>query len=110
MTGLIDAIRQADLVITGEGCLDAQTAMGKVPAGIASAAKQFGKPVIAFSGIVKSGAEACNACGIDAYFPILRQICTAEEAMRPENAAAALTDTAEQVGRLIRLWTQNQQF
>ena len=104
MTGLADAIRDADLIVTGEGCLDAQTAMGKAPAGIAAAAKQYGKPVIAFSGIVKDGASACNACGIDAFFPILRSICTAEEAMEPANAAAALTDTAEQAGRLIGLY------
>lgn len=107
MTGLGEAIRQADLVVTGEGCLDAQTAMGKAPAGIAAAAKRYGKPVIAFSGIVREGADACNACGIDAFFPVLRSICTAEEALRPENAAAALTDTAEQAGRLIRLWAKN---
>ncbi|MBP0966306.1 MAG: glycerate kinase [Oscillospiraceae bacterium] len=106
MTGLAAAIRQADLVVTGEGCLDAQTAMGKAPAGIAAAAKQYGKPVIAFSGIVREGANACNSCGIDAFFPILRSICTAEEAMRPENAAAALTDTVEQTGRLIRFWAK----
>ena len=103
MTGLEQAIAHADLIVTGEGCLDAQTAMGKAPAGIAAAAKRYGKPVIAFSGIVKQGAEACNICGIDAYFPILRQIRTAEEAMQRDNAAAALTDTAEQVCRLMRM-------
>ncbi|MBR3448817.1 MAG: glycerate kinase [Oscillospiraceae bacterium] len=104
MTGLAKAIRNADLIVTGEGCLDAQTAMGKAPAGIAAAAKQYGKPVIAFSGIVKDGASACNTCGIDAFFPILRSICTAEQAMEPAYAAAALTDTAEQAGRLIGLY------
>lgn len=101
MTGLEQAIRKADLIVTGEGCLDAQTAMGKAPAGIAAAAKLYGKPVIAFSGIVRDGAKSCNRCGIDAFFPILRSICTAEEAMESACAAAALTDTAEQVGRLL---------
>ncbi len=103
-TGLEDAIRTADLVITGEGCLDAQTAMGKAPVGIAKIAKKYGKPVIAFSGAVKDGAAQCNAAGIDAFFPILRSVGTLEEAMDTERAAKNLADTAEQVGRLIRVF------
>ncbi len=101
-TGLENAIRSADLVITGEGCLDAQTAMGKVPVGIARIGKRYRKPVIAFSGAVRNGASACNAAGIDAFFPILRSVGTLEDAMDAENAAKNLTDTAEQVFRLIR--------
>ena len=49
---LKDDIRDADLVITGEGRLDAQTVMGKAPIGVAHLAKEYGKPVIAFSGAV----------------------------------------------------------
>ncbi len=101
-TGLEDAIQSADFFITGEGCLDAQTAMGKAPAGIARIAKKYGKPVIAFSGAVRDGAELCNAAGIDAFFPILRSVGTLEDAMDTERAAKNLADTAEQVGRLIR--------
>lgn len=100
-TGLADAIQAADLVITGEGCLDAQTVMGKAPVGIAKIAKQYGKPVIAFSGAVGDGAKQCNAAGIDAFFPILRSVGTLEAAMDAENAAKNLADTAEQVFRLI---------
>ncbi len=101
-TGLEEAIRSADLVITGEGCLDALTAMGKAPAGIAKIAKKYGKPVIAFSGAVRDGASACNAAGIDAFFPILQSVETLEDAMDKERAARNLSDTAEQVFRLIR--------
>ena len=101
-TRLEDAIQSADLVVTGEGCLDAQTAMGKAPAGIAIIAKKYSKPVIAFSGAVKDDARQCNAAGIDAYFPILRGVGTLEDAMDTENAAKNLEDTAEQVCRLIR--------
>ena len=100
-TGMEQAIAEADLVITGEGCLDAQTAMGKAPAGIARLAKAHGKPVIAFSGAVRDGAEACHAAGIDAYFPILRRVEPLEDALDPENARKNLTDTAEQVFRLL---------
>lgn len=103
-TGLEDEIRDADIVITGEGCLDAQTAMGKAPARIAGIAGKYGKPVIAFSGIVRSGAERCTDCGIGAYFPVIRSICTPDEAMDGANAYRNLADTAEQVFRTIKLF------
>ncbi|WP_270520666.1 glycerate kinase [Enterococcus asini] len=96
------ALLEADLVITGEGRLDEQTAMGKAPVGVAKLAKKHGKTVIAFAGSVTSGARECNKQGIDAYFPILRQITTLEEAMDHEQAAQNLADTTEQVMRLVR--------
>ncbi|WP_295070829.1 glycerate kinase [Ruminococcus sp.] len=103
-TKLEDIIKDADIVITGEGCLDSQTAMGKAPIGIAKIAKKYGKPVIAFCGSVREGAELCNASGIDAYFPVLRRICTLEQAMKKENSCKNLADTAEQVFRTIKLF------
>lgn len=96
-------IRDADLVITGEGKLDEQTAMGKAPMGIASLAKKYGKPVIAFSGCASHNARICNRYGIDAFFPILRSPCTLSEAMKKEISVQNLTDTAEQVYRLWQL-------
>ena len=101
-TKLEDYVRDADLVITGEGRLDGQTVMGKAPIGVAKTAKKYGKPVIGFSGCVTKDAVACNREGIDAFFPILRGVVTLDEAMKPENAGANLADTAEQVFRLIR--------
>ena len=62
-------MRDADLVITGEGQLDGQTVMGKAPIGVAKLSKEYGKPVLAFSGCVTKDASACNAAGIDAVFP-----------------------------------------
>ena len=100
-TGLAAAIGDADLVITGEGRLDSQTVMGKTPIGVAKLAKKYNKKVIAFSGCVAPGAECCNDHGIDAYFPILRNITTLEETMKPEKAYQNLTDTAYQVFRLL---------
>lgn len=96
-------IAKADLVITGEGRLDEQTAMGKAPIGVARLAKKYGKPVIGFGGSVTDGARACNQNGIDAYFPILRSIVTLEEAMDTKRAYRNLADTAEQVFRLFAL-------
>jgi len=105
-TKLEAAIKDADIVVTGEGCLDSQTAMGKAPVGIAGIAKKYGKPVIAFSGAIKSGAELCNQNGIDAYFPVLRAVSTLEQAMDRTNAYRNLADTAEQVFRTIKLFSK----
>lgn len=102
-TRLEDYVKDADLVITGEGRLDGQTIMGKAPSGVAQIAKQYGKPVIAFAGAVTPDAVACNAHGIDAFFPILRRISTLQEAMEPENARQNMTDTVEQALRLFLL-------
>lgn len=100
-TRLEEYIRDADIVITGEGRLDAQTAMGKAPAGAAKLAKKYGKPVIAFAGSVTKDAAALHGCGIDAYFPTVRGACTLEEAMKPENAEHNLADSVEQVFRVM---------
>ena len=96
-------ISKADMVITGEGRLDGQTAMGKAPVGVAELAKKYNLPVIAFAGSVTKDAKECNQKGIDAFFPILREITTLEEAMEPERAKNNLIDTAEQVFRLLKL-------
>ena len=101
-TKLEDYIKDADLVITGEGRMDGQTAMGKAPVGVAKLAKKYGKKVIAFAGAVQRDARACNDAGIDAFFPILRGVVTLEEAMKNENAKLNLADTAEQVIRLMK--------
>ena len=100
---LEEDIKEADLVITGEGRLDEQTAMGKVPVGVASLAKKYQKPVIAFSGSVTPGARLCDEKGIDAYFPILRSIVTLDEAMERERAWNNMADTAEQAYRLFQI-------
>ena len=100
-TRLEEYIKNADIVITGEGCLDGQTAMGKAPIGVAKLAKKHKKIVLAFAGCVTKNAVECNAHGIDAFFPILRSVVTQDDAMNSENAKTNLSDTAEQVFRLI---------
>ena len=102
-TQLEKYIREADVVITGEGRLDEQTVMGKAPIGVAKLAKKYGKKVLAFSGCVTAGAVVCNEHGIDAYFPIVPGIVTLEEALDPENAYRNLCNTAYQVCRLLNL-------
>lgn len=99
--GMDQAMEGADLVFTGEGRLDHQTAMGKAPVGIAKLAKKHGAKVVALAGAIADGAEACNDNGIDAFFPILRQVVTLDEAMEPETARRNMAKTAEQVMRLV---------
>ena len=94
-------IKDADLVITGEGRLDSQTVMGKAPIGVAKLAKQYGKRVIAFSGCTTDDAEVCNDHGIDAFFPILRQVTTLEAVLDKDTAYKNLQKTAYQVFRLV---------
>lgn len=101
-TELEEDIKTADIVVTGEGRLDSQTAMGKAPIGVARLAKKYGKRVIAFSGCVTDDAEILNNHGIDAFFPILRGVTTLDEALNPQNAYKNLTATAYQVFKLIK--------
>lgn len=98
-TKLEDYIKSADLVITGEGRLDAQTAMGKAPIGVAKIAKKYDKPVIAFAGAVTRDARELNFKGIDAFFPIVRGVSTLEEAINKETARENMTDAVEQAMR-----------
>ncbi len=96
---LDQAVKNADLVITGEGCLDGQTAFGKAPTGVAACAKKYGVPVVALAGSVKPEAGICNQHGIDAFFSILPGVMTLEQAMQPETAKSNLSRTAEQLMR-----------
>ena len=102
-TRLEDYIKDADLVVTGEGRLDSQTVMGKAPAGVAELAQKHGKKVIAFSGCVTEDATVCNEHGIGAFFPILRTVVPLAEAMNAETASKNMTATAEQVFRLVKM-------
>ena len=99
--GLTNELKDADVVVTGEGCLDFQTAMGKVPVGVAKTAKNYNCKVIAFAGSVTEEAKNCNEKGIDAFFSILPGVCSLDEAMDTETAQKNMRNAAEQVFRLI---------
>ena len=100
-----ELFKSSDLIITGEGRLDGQSLMGKVPIGVANLAKKYHKPVVALAGSVTKEAGNSNTCGIDAFFPIVRECITLEKAMEKETAKDNLALTAEQV---IRLWKSAQ--
>ena len=101
-TGLEDEMKDADFVITGEGRLDSQTALGKAPIGVAHLAKKHDKKVLAFAGCLTPDAGVCNENGIDAFFPILRRVITVQEAMEKETARENMIRSVEQVFRLIK--------
>lgn len=92
----------SDIVVTGEGKIDGQSVMGKAPIGVANLAKKHNKTVIAFAGCVSEDAEICNSHGIDAFFPIVREITTLENAINKENAYNNLMATVYQVFGLIK--------
>lgn len=95
-TGLENKIRAADIVITGEGCLDNQSEMGKAPVGIAELAKKYNKPVIALAGSIKEYNPIFDAC-----FPIVRGVTSLEDAMA--DAVSNITQTTEQIFKLIKV-------
>jgi glycerate kinase len=100
-TGLAGHVRDADLVLTGEGAVDAQTLAGKTPAGVAAVAREAGVPVIAFAGRVDPSADALLDHGFTAVVPILRRLTGTAEALAagPENLEHAVATTV----RLLRL-------
>ena len=100
-TKLEEYIKNADVVVTGEGRLDYQTAMGKAPIGVAELSKKHNKKVIAFAGSVTDDATICNKKGIDAYFSIMQGVSTLDEALDKNNAEKNLFNTAYQVFRLL---------
>lgn len=91
----------ADLVITGEGRIDGQSAEGKVPVGVARRAKAYRKdlPVFALVGSIGPGARAVYDLGIDSIQSITPGILTLEQSM--EQAADLVADAAERLMRVI---------
>jgi glycerate kinase len=64
LLGFHARLRHADLVVTGEGSLDAQTLHGKGPAGVAAAAARAGVPTVAVAGQISLGPEALAGVGL----------------------------------------------
>lgn len=99
---LEEVVKDADIVITGEGRLDNQTAMGKAPIGVAKLAKKHGAKVIAIAGCTTPDAVKCNEEGIDAYFSIVNKAMAIDEAMKKENATQNMIETTIQIFNLIK--------
>lgn len=98
---LEEALRDADLVITGEGRLDSQSIHGKTPIGVARVAKRFGLPVIGIAGSLSKDYQVVHQHGIDAAFSVLDRVVSLEEALA--EAADNLEVTARNVAAVWRL-------
>ncbi|MDN7245193.1 glycerate kinase [Planococcus shenhongbingii] len=102
LTAMEEKMQGVDFVITGEGKLDDQTAMGKAPLGVAQLAAKKGIPVIALAGAVPADASILNGLGITSCFSILNAPMSLEEAMNSEVAFNNLRGTAKQLFGLVQ--------
>lgn len=96
---LIDYVKDADVVITGEGRIDAQSIMGKTPIGVARTAKQFNKPVIAIAGCLREDYDVVFDHGIDAVFPIIHQLGDLSDILK--QGEQNLISIAQNVARVL---------
>lgn len=96
---LIDYVKDADVVITGEGRIDAQSIMGKTPIGVARTAKQFNKPVIAIAGCLREDYDVVFDHGIDAVFPIIHQLGDLSDILK--QGEQNLISSAQNVARVL---------
>lgn len=96
-----EQVKDADLVITGEGRMDAQSILGKTPIGVARTAKQFNRPVIAIAGCLREDYEVVYEHGIDAVFPIIRNLGDLPIILK--QGEQNLISTAQNVARLLSL-------
>lgn len=100
-TKLEDKIKDADLVITGEGMIDYQTAFGKTPIGVAKLAGKYNIPVIAVAGGIGKDAEALYSKGFDSIFSIVDKPMTLEDAMK--DGSILIEKTVERIMRLLKI-------
>ncbi|MCW2271484.1 glycerate kinase [Pseudomonas sp. JUb96] len=100
LAGLEQAVQGADLVITGEGCFDAQTLRGKTPFGVARVARRHAVPVVVIAGTLGEGYEQLYAHGIDAAFALTNGPMSLEQACA--QAAPLLQARAQDIARLWR--------
>lgn len=100
-TQLENYIKNADLVITGEGRIDGQTIYGKTPIGVAKTAKKHTVPVVAIAGSIGVGSEAVYEHGINALFSIVPGIVSLSEAL--EKASENVERTAGSLASIMRL-------
>ncbi|CZF83582.1 Glycerate 2-kinase [Grimontia celer] len=98
---LSEQLKDADLVITGEGRIDSQTIHGKTPIGVARCAKQFNLPVIGIAGSITQDSVVVYDHGIDVLFSVVSGACTLEDALT--NAKENVELTAQNVARTLKL-------
>ena len=95
LIGFDEHARDVDLVITGEGNMDEQSAAGKAPVGVARRAKRYGKPVVAVVGGRADNLDAVYGRGIDLVLPICRKPMPLNQALDPQDATTNLICAGE---------------
>ena len=106
LIGFDERVRDVDLVITGEGNMDEQSAAGKAPVGAARRAKRYGKPVVAVVGGRADNLDAVYGQGVDLVLPVCRKPMGLEQALDPQEATTNLIcagEAAAQAYDLARL-------
>ena len=95
LIGFDERVRVVDLVITGEGNMDEQSAAGKAPVGVARRAKRYGKPVVAVVGGRADNLDAVYGQGVDLVLPVCRRPMPLDQALDPQEAIANLICAGE---------------
>lgn len=103
LIGFDGHVRDVDLVITGEGNMDEQSAAGKAPVGVARRAKRYGKPVVAVVGGRADSLDAVYERGIDLVLPVCRKPMGLELALDPQEATTNLICAGEATARAYDL-------
>lgn len=99
LIGFDERVRDADLVITGEGNMDEQSAAGKAPVGVARRAKRYGKPVVAVVGGRADNLDAVYGQGVDLALPVCRRPMPLDQALDPQEATTNLICAGEATAR-----------
>lgn len=95
LIGFDEHVRDVDLVITGEGNMDEQSAAGKAPVGVARRAKRYGKPVVAVVGGRADNLDAVYGQGIDLVLLICRKPMPLDQALGVQEATTNLICAGE---------------
>lgn len=103
LVGFDERVSDVDLVITGEGNMDEQSAAGKAPVGVARRAKRYGKPVVAVVGGRADSLDAVYGQGVDLVLPVCRRPMGLEEALDPQEATANLICAGESAAQAFDL-------
>ena len=103
LVGFDERVRDVDLVITGEGNMDEQSAAGKAPVGVARRSKRYGKPVVAVVGGRADNLDAVYEQGVDLVLPICRKPMSLDQALDPQEATTNLICAGESAAQAYDL-------
>ncbi|MCW2599784.1 MAG: glycerate kinase [Frankiales bacterium] len=96
--GLAEAVREVDLVVTGEGSFDFSSLRGKVVSGVAAAAADEGRPCLVLAGQVSVGRRQAAAAGVEASYSLVDEVGLERALSHPHEALATLA------GRVAGQW------